>query len=375
MVDAPVRESPVARLPARLPVAASILLLALVYLGTGLLGLQVAMPPENATALWPPSGLGLSSLLVWGRRVWPGVFFGALVTNLITFPRGSGEVAAVLGPLVIAAGSVDEIVLAATLVERFAGGRNVLDRATHVPRFVAAIAVAGVVNASGGLIATVLIGGVYVDTTRFLLTWWLGDITGMLVLSPLVFHGAVRPLSRPVEWVVTLVLTIGVSELLFGRPFGVGGTSLPLAWAILPAIVWAAVRPDLRAVVLHALIIHVLASWGILAGVGILAGDGHLGLVILDGLLAVTMVTGMLLCSSRLAEAEAWRILEDTGPGIAAEVIDRIFEPLFTIRSGHGHGLGLPTAAAIVAQAGGVLVVDSSPGHGATFSGWLPAVD
>jgi signal transduction histidine kinase len=67
--------------------------------------------------------------------------------------------------------------------------------------------------------------------------------------------------------------------------------------------------------------------------------------------------------------------VQDSGPGIAADVVDRIFEPFFTTRHGDGHGLGLPTAAAIVAQAGGTLVVDSAPGRGATFSVWLPAVD
>ncbi|HTO84921.1 MAG TPA: PAS-domain containing protein [Methylomirabilota bacterium] len=63
--------------------------------------------------------------------------------------------------------------------------------------------------------------------------------------------------------------------------------------------------------------------------------------------------------------------ITDTGPGIPAEVLPRIFEPLFTTKN-FGVGLGLPTVRQIVELHGGTIDVESLPGSGTTFTVWLP---
>ena len=61
-------------------------------------------------------------------------------------------------------------------------------------------------------------------------------------------------------------------------------------------------------------------------------------------------------------------------PGIAPEVLPRIFESFFTTKPrGMGTGLGLPISLGIVRSLGGELAVDSQLGHGATFRVRLPA--
>jgi len=66
----------------------------------------------------------------------------------------------------------------------------------------------------------------------------------------------------------------------------------------------------------------------------------------------------------------------DSGPGIAADALEHVFEPFFTTKEfGLGEGLGLSTAYGIVKQSGGTIVAESSPGAGAIFRIYLPAVD
>jgi CheY-like chemotaxis protein len=67
-------------------------------------------------------------------------------------------------------------------------------------------------------------------------------------------------------------------------------------------------------------------------------------------------------------------VVEDTGRGMAADVIAHAFEPFFTTKPAGGIGLGLATVQGIVTQAGGRVVLVSKPGEGTTVSVWLPAV-
>jgi signal transduction histidine kinase len=64
--------------------------------------------------------------------------------------------------------------------------------------------------------------------------------------------------------------------------------------------------------------------------------------------------------------------VQDSGPGIAEDDVDRIFRPFWT-RDGLGTGLGLAIARELAAAHGGRIVLDSEPGRGTCFKLVLPA--
>jgi signal transduction histidine kinase len=68
---------------------------------------------------------------------------------------------------------------------------------------------------------------------------------------------------------------------------------------------------------------------------------------------------------------DAVMLVEDTGPGIPADLRERIFEPFFTTKES-GTGLGLPLCHSLIQQHGGSIVLEEAPGGGARFVVRLP---
>src|SRR5687767_1898011 len=98
------------------------------YFVAGKLGLSLAYVNESTTAVWPPAGIAVASLLLFGARVWPAIAVGALAVNLTT----SGNLVA---SLLIAGGNTGEAVAAWWLVDRFARGRAAFERTPDIARF------------------------------------------------------------------------------------------------------------------------------------------------------------------------------------------------------------------------------------------------
>src|SRR4051812_38013926 len=103
-------------------------ILGLIYFGAGRLGLSLALINPSASAVWPATGVALAAFLLFGNRVWPGIFVGAFLVNLTT----SGSVAA---SVLIAAGNTLEGWTGAYLVTRFAQGRRAFEQPADIFRF------------------------------------------------------------------------------------------------------------------------------------------------------------------------------------------------------------------------------------------------
>src|SRR2546427_106420 len=159
-----------------------------VYFAAGKLVLRLAFEDASATAVWPPTGIALAAMLLYGYRVWPAIFVGAYLVNATT----EGSVWTSLG---IAAGNTLEGLLGVWLVRRWASGRDVFARAWDIFKFVALAGLfSTTVSATVGVTSLATAG--YANWERFgviWLTWWLGDVAGALVVTPvLVLWGTDR---------------------------------------------------------------------------------------------------------------------------------------------------------------------------------------
>ena len=95
--------------------------------------------------------------------------------------------------------------------------------------------------------------------------------------------------------------------------------------------------------------------------------------LILNGIQAMPQ-GGTLTIRVRDAQGNVAIDVQDTGHGIPADVLKRIFDPFYTTKQAEGTGLGLSISQKLVTRAGGTLGVQSEPGAGSVFLITLPAV-
>ncbi len=94
--------------------------------------------------------------------------------------------------------------------------------------------------------------------------------------------------------------------------------------------------------------------------------------LLLNAVQAMDGTGGQLVVRTRPAGLGVLLELIDTGPGMDAETLGKVFGAFYTTKQG-GSGLGLPTSRKIVEAHGGTIDVESAPGRGTKVTIWLPA--
>ena len=239
-------------------------LLTVGYIAAGRLGLLLAFANENASPVWPPTGLAIAALLLLGVRAWPAVALGAFIVNL----TNTGSIPA---SLVIAVGNTLEAVAGAWLTYRFARGRSAFDSTADVLRFVIIAAGASAIAASIGT-ATVTIAslGTRTDPGSIWLTWWLGDTVGAIVVAPIVVLWDRRPLladiARRLPELVVLLVTLGLAAFAVFSPWPKGRPDFPVI--LIPVMLWSAFRFGVWFTAIGSAMVVVIAVYGTLRGWG-----------------------------------------------------------------------------------------------------------
>jgi PAS domain S-box-containing protein len=242
------------------------LIVAVVYFAGAELGLSLAALHTNVTPVWPPTGVAIASLLIFGRRVWPGIFAGALAANLMT------EIP-VLSSFGIATGNTLEALVAHWLLQRSTRWKGSFESVGEVLTFVVYAAVlAPLVSATIGNLS-VCFGDPrqWANFTSLWLTWWMGDGFGALIVTPflLAWSSPGKTTSRDVPEIVSLfVLLIIVTLIVFGGWFPGPVKTYPLSYLCLPCLLWAALKFDQRVVTTAIVLMAGVALWGARQGYG-----------------------------------------------------------------------------------------------------------
>ena len=183
----------------------AILGIAATYFALARIGLLLATPPGYTSALGPAAGLALAAVLLRGYRVLFGVWLGSFAAGLWTALNAGNAILSVPTVLaaVIASGAALQTLLGASLILRFVGCPLNLYRLRDVVKF---LLLGGPLSCLVGATVSVsclwVTGAISIHDLWFnWFTWWVGDATGAMLLSPVVLslsvkHGEIWKLRR-----------------------------------------------------------------------------------------------------------------------------------------------------------------------------------
>ena len=159
----------------------------LAYVTAAALGLALAFPGTNASPFWPPTALALALLYRYGLRLWPIILAAAFTINVLFMLRaGVAPALALLASVGVGVGNMLEAWLGVYLLRRIAGARVPFEGLRGLFGFFLAAALAPVVSATIGVTSSrwVSLSGVSSYAQNWL-TWWVGDCSGALTMTPL----------------------------------------------------------------------------------------------------------------------------------------------------------------------------------------------
>jgi len=162
-----------------------IIAIAATYFLFGLLGLELAVPPSQAGSIWPPAGIALASMLLYGPRIWPGIFIGNFCISAWAFGFDINSM-----PIFMATGTGGTLFayIGSLLIKKYTSYPSDLVFDKDICLFLLLGGpVSCLIPATVGISAMTFVG--ILSPSEILLnwvSWWVGDTIGVLIFTPIV---------------------------------------------------------------------------------------------------------------------------------------------------------------------------------------------
>jgi PAS domain S-box-containing protein len=276
----------------------------LAYVMAGKLGQATAnIRSNNLGPVWPAYGVALAAFLLCGYRIWVAITAAAF---LVAYSSPVPHIAAA-GQ---AAGATFAALTGAFLLRRIAKFDPSLSRLRDATSLIA-LGAFGSAMVSASIGVSVLYAShvqVYSGLQSAWLIYWLGDATGVLLVTPLVLALptllGIRPRVHIAEFAALLLLLTAACFVIFGDLPLIPIRLHVLAFAVLPFVMWAAIRFGVIGTTLSAFLVATIATVQTAFGSGPFAQhDAFMNAVLLDVFFAVLSVSGMTLAAA-IAERE-----------------------------------------------------------------------
>jgi PAS domain S-box-containing protein len=301
-----------------------IILIALYVVG-GLIGKKTAFLSGSAALVWPPAGIALAAILLFGYRFWPGVALGAV---LFSFTNGTPFGFFTLGTAV---GNTMGAITCAYLLKKFISFDNAMERTRDVTGYIGLACFLGTtVNAMFNVVGLAYSGAVAWDNLfSTTLTWWVPNALAGLVVAPFIVTWATPSATR---WDKRLIFEaiicgaglVGGTLISFNSWFVYGVENYPLAYLPFPFLVWGALRFGQRGATAGTLLVSALAIYSLVRGSGpFVAHTQKESLMLMGSYIGILAVTNMLLAAAAAERRAAERAVSESEKRFRAVVEDQ----------------------------------------------------
>jgi PAS domain S-box-containing protein len=270
------------------------------YVLAGILGRKTALLAGGSVLVWPPAGIALAGILLFGYRYWPGITLGSLLFAYLNHvPFGFFMLGTALGNAVGA-------VICAFFLNRFISFDNALGRTRDAVGYLFFACILGTtVNALFNAVGLMNDQKIHPDAMFVnIVEWWVPNALAVLVLTPFIITWATpSPLRmhlwRKIEAVFCGAGLIFGTLVAFNTWFVYGLEEYPLAYLPCPFLVWSALRFGPRGAATGTLLVAVLAYYSLLQrGEPFLTGNFAHSLRLAGSYIAIVAASNLLLAAA-----------------------------------------------------------------------------
>ena len=301
-----------------------VLLIAFYFVG-GLVGKESTFLSDSMVLVWPPTGIALAAILLFGYRFWSGVALGAVLFSFMNgLPLGFFTLGTAIGNTVGA-------IVCAYLLKRFTAFDNAMERTRDVTNYIGlACFIGATVNAAFNVVSLAYGGAVAWDEmASTTLVWWVPNALAGLVVAPFILTWAAPSATRwnarlIAEAVVCTAGLVGGTLISFNSWFVCGIQNYPLAYLPFPFLVWGALRFGPRGATAGTLLVSVLAIYSLLHHIGpFVTNTESDSLMLMGSYIGILAVTNLLLAAAAAERRAAEQSVSDSEKRYRAVVEDQ----------------------------------------------------
>jgi PAS domain S-box-containing protein len=310
------------------------LFIAVLYFFAARFSLHLAFEQTNATPVWPPSGIAFAAILLFGRKLSPGILVGAFTVNLYTLISNNtcDNLTAAWVSALIAIGNTAEALTGYFLIKKMTVAREIFRKVRTVFQFAFVAVIMSMVSSTIGSTAD-LLGGIIslADYSTVWFTWWSGDFAGILTVTPfiLIWIFPADPKWKRelvVEKIAFIILIIFLTGIIFDEWLWLGFL-FTRAFLIIPLLLWAAFRFQQRIVITTIVFCSAIATVGTLHGHGpLLASTFNESLLTMQAFVCVIALSVMALNAAILEYRNAEKELRELSSELEKRVQERTVE-------------------------------------------------
>lgn len=245
---------------------AIIIIIAILYVITARLSQFLGAPGELVSPVWPPAGIALAAVLIFGNMTLIAIFLGCFISNFHMFAGAGITVASILYAAVPGMGGAIQAYVGKLALIKFSGTYDIFKNTRSVLTFILISAFgACLINATLGASILMLTGHIPVTSISYAwLTWWIADSVGVITVTSTIIAWNQKSEKKvsflqiaklTITWV--LILIVGYLTL---------HSEVQLAYLLIPFAIWSAFQFEIRFSILTGLLISSVCLYGSIYG-------------------------------------------------------------------------------------------------------------